>query len=105
MTDPGVLKERLLLEAPIESADDGGGVERSYAAAAFVWAAVEPREARADTENAGAIARHRITVRSGPEITLRHRLRRGARLWRIVSVRDADASGRFLTIEAEEHVD
>lgn len=107
MTNPGVLKERLVLEAPVDVPDDSGGVARSYAAGAFVWAAVEPREGRVESGDlgAGAIARHRITVRAGPEITTRHRLRRGTRLWRIVSVRDADGSGRFLEIEAEECVD
>ena len=107
MRNPGILKERLVLEAPVDAADDGGGAVRSYVAAAFVWAAVEPLEARADMADAGAgaIARHRITVRSGPEITTRHRLRRGSRVWRVVALREADGSGRFLTIEAEEHVD
>ena len=104
MTDPGILKQRLVLEAPVETADDAGGVLRSYAPAAFLWAAVDPIDARADTRggDAGATIRSRITVRAGPEITTRHRLRQGSRLWRIVSVREADRSGRLLAIEAEE---
>ena len=44
--DPGALNRRLVLEAPVESADGAGGVTRSYSAVATLWAAVEPVAAR-----------------------------------------------------------
>jgi len=48
---------------------------------------------------------HRIIVRSGPEFTTRHRLREGARIFRILALRDQDGAGRFLEIQADERVD
>ena len=38
-------------------------------------------------------------------MTTRHRFRLGARIYRIVALRDQDGSGRFIEISAEERVD
>lgn len=107
MTNPGSLRLRLVLDVPVESADGAGGVARSYAAGPVLWAAVTPVSARNGVEAAalGATVTHRIVIRAGPEITTRHRLRRGARVFGIVSVREQDASGTFLVIEAQERRD
>jgi head-tail adaptor len=48
---------------------------------------------------------HHILIRSGPEVTTRHRLRLGARIYQIVALRDRDGDGRFLEIQAHERVD
>lgn len=104
MTAPGDLRHRLVLEAPVESDDTAGGVVRSYAAAATVWAQIEPlspREAVA-ADAAGATLTHRITIRNGVAVTTRHRFTLGTRVFRIASVRDPDESGRFIEIRAEE---
>ena len=63
--DPGALNRRLTLEAPVETADGTGGVIRSYATVATVWASVEPVAARGDVVavQLGATVTHRITVR------------------------------------------
>jgi SPP1 family predicted phage head-tail adaptor len=105
MTDPGKLNRRLTLEAPGESPDGVGGVTRSYSAVATLWAEVEPVSARGDVDAAalGAIVTHRIRIRYRADITLRHRLRDGARIFRIVAVRERHQ--RFLDIDAEERVD
>ena len=42
MTDPGRLKTRLAIEAPLETDDGQGGVARSFTTVATVWAAVTP---------------------------------------------------------------
>ena len=104
MIAPGALAGRLVLEAPIDVADGAGGVVRSYSDAAIVWAEVVPisAQARVLAERAGAVVTHRIRIRARDDITTTHRLRAGARRFRIVSVRDDDPSGRFLRIEAEE---
>lgn len=107
MNDPGKLRTRLVLEAPVETADDAGGVARAYAATANVWAAIEPLPAReaVDADGSGATLTHRITIRSGPTVTTRHRFTLGARTFRIATVRDPDESGRFTEIRAEERRD
>lgn len=107
MTDPGRLNQRLVLEVPVEAADGAGGVVRSFEAGPLLWAAVEPVAARGEVvaAGAGATVTHRILVRAGLAITTRHRLRKGALLFRIVAVREEDSSGRFLVIDAEERRD
>jgi SPP1 family predicted phage head-tail adaptor len=102
MTDPGRLNRRLVLEAPVETADGAGGVTRSYAAVTTLWASVEPVAARGHVvaDAAGATITHRIVIRFGADVTTRHRLREGTRIFRIVSVREQHK--RFLEIEAEE---
>ena len=104
MSNPGLLKSRLTLEAPVESADGAGGVTRSYSAVATLWADVMPVSAtRAiEAERAGAHVTHRIQIRFSNDITTRHRFRDGAHIFRIVSLRDRDGRKRFLAIEAEE---
>jgi len=106
MTNPGVLRSRLTLEAPVESADGAGGVVRSYSAVATLWAEVTPvSAARAfEAERAGARITHRIVIRFSGDITTQHRFREGDRVFRIASLRDRDGRRRFLQIDAEETV-
>jgi SPP1 family predicted phage head-tail adaptor len=95
-----------VLEAPVETPDGAGGVIRTYSEVATVWAEAASIAARHGTvaESAGATVTHRILLRAGREITTQHRLRLDARVFRIVSLREHDRSGRFLEIHAEEWV-
>jgi SPP1 family predicted phage head-tail adaptor len=104
MTGIGELNRRLTLQEPVETADGAGGVTRTYADVATVWARIDPVSARYDivAAGAGATVTHRITIRSGPDVTTRHRFTEGARVYRVVAVRDADATRRFRVIHAEE---
>lgn len=104
MSNPGLLRHRLVLEAPVESADGAGGVVRGYSAVATLWAEVAPiSAARAiEAERLGARITHRIGIRFSDDITTKHRFCDGERTFRIVSLRDRDGRKRFLTIEAEE---
>jgi SPP1 family predicted phage head-tail adaptor len=106
MMAPGDLNRRLVLEAPVESADGGGGVARSYAPVMTLWGRVEPVSARGTVvaDAGGATVTHRITLRRRSAITTRHRLVEGATVYRIVTLRD-DATRRFLVIGAEERKD
>lgn len=106
MMAPGELNRRLVLEAPVESADGAGGVTRSYAPATTVWAKVEPVSARGAVvaDAPGASITHRITLRRRSAITTRHRLVEGATVYRIITLRD-DATRRFLVIGAEARRD
>jgi head-tail adaptor len=84
MIDPGRLKTRLTIEAPVESDDGQGGVTLSYAD--------------------GALQRLRITLRGKLALTLRHRLIDGTRSYRIVGFREiADRS--LIEIDAELRVE
>jgi SPP1 family predicted phage head-tail adaptor len=104
--DPGALRHRLTLQAPVETPDGAGGVARNYATVATLWAAVTPVLAQGTVE-ADAFASsvtHRITIRARGDVSTRHRLCEGTRIFRIVATRDPDGTGRFTEIHAEERV-
>ena len=106
MTAPGDLNRRLVLEAPVETADGAGGVTRGYTPVMTLWASVEPVSARNTViaDAPGATVTHRIVIRRRAAVTTRHRLVEGTAIYRIVTLRD-DATRRFLVIGAEEHAD
>ena len=105
VNDPGTLNRRLVLEAPVEADDGAGGVTRSFAATATLWASVAPVSARSgvDADRLDARVTHRIGMRFSNDITIRHRFRDGARIFRIVALRERGK--RFLDIQAEERTD
>lgn len=100
----GRLKRRIAIEAPVDTPDGAGGVIRTWDTADTVWAAVEPVGAgfRLAAGQAGQTVTHRITLRAGPELTVRHRLNDGTLTYEIRSVRTADAEARFLVALTEE---
>ena len=105
MIDPGQLKTRLVIQQPVETPDDQGGVVRSWTTFATVWAQVTPLSARRDMEADadGATQNYRIVLRSHLSLTLQHRFSDGARIYRIVSIRDRD-DRRFIEIDADARV-
>ena len=109
MIDPGKLKTRLQIQAPVEADDGQGGVTRSFATLTTAWAQVTPFSARgagadlqADAE--GATVKYRIVLRSNFVLTLQHRLVDGARIYRIAAIRDA-GDRRFIAVDAELRVE
>src|SRR3954463_5698781 len=105
MIDPGRLKTRLQVQAPVETDDGQGGVTRSYTTLTTAWAQVTPIASRgggadveADAE--GATGKYRILLRSNFVLTLQHRLVAGARPYRISAIRDP-AARRFIAVDAE----
>jgi SPP1 family predicted phage head-tail adaptor len=107
MTAPGDLRDRIVLEQAVETPDGAGGATRTYATVATLWAALVPIAARGevDADSLAANVTHRIVMRFRSDMTTRHRLRAGPRIFRIVALRDQDGRGRFLEIDAEERVD
>ena len=107
MIDPGKLKTRLLIQAPMETDDGQGGVARTFTTLATVWAAVTPLHAQRGTVEAdaeGTAARYLITLRSNFSLTLQHRLVEGARIYRIAAINES-VDRRFLEIDAELRVE
>jgi len=96
-----------VLEAPVETPDGAGGVTRSFAVLATVWAKVTPVAARGEVvaDDLAAAVTHRIFIRFRDDVTTSHRFRLGMRIYRIVALRDEDGSGRFIEIGAQERVD
>lgn len=106
MTAAGDLKRRLVLEAPAETDDGAGGVRRVYTAVTRVWAQVVPVSARPDVnaDSLGATLRYRIVIRAGVEVTTRHRLRDGERIFRVTAAQ-ISPDRHFLEIDAEARED
>jgi SPP1 family predicted phage head-tail adaptor len=106
MTPPiriGRLRQRLALDAPVDTADGAGGVTRSFTPVATVWAGVEPADT-AHLFTAGANGQrvtHRILLRSGWSLTVNHRLRQGTKTYEPRSF-ERTADGRFVIVHAEE---
>lgn len=102
MIDPGALKTRLTIEAPVELPDGQGGVTRSYTTFARAWAQVTQLAARHDViaDAGGATVQARIVMRGNFVLTLQHRLTDGPRVYRITAIRQRDG-GRFVEIDAE----
>ncbi len=109
MIDPGRLKTRLQIQAPVETDDGQGGVTRSYAALTTAWAQLTPLFARGGGEDLqadaeGATVKYRILLRGNFVLTLQHRLVDGARIYRISAIRDA-GDRRFIAVDAELRVE
>ncbi len=106
MTDSGDLRWRVAVEAPLGEPDDQGGEIRTYVNVATVWASIVPLKGSGDVEAdaAGATQRFRITARAPLDLTLRHRLREGERVYRIAGFRES-ADRAFLVIDAERRID
>lgn len=105
MIDPGLLKTRLVIQQPIETPDDQGGVTRTWTTFATVWASVTPLAARnaVEADSGGAAQNYRIILRSNLSLTLQHRFSDGARIYRITAIKDRD-DRRFLDIDAEVRI-
>lgn len=110
MTAP-VLNRALALEAPQRTADGAGGYVTTWQTLGTLWAAVQPR-ASARSADGGLVstrARVRILVRAAPPGSPRRpvpgqRFRAGARIYVILAVTEAEASGRFLACDADEEI-
>jgi SPP1 family predicted phage head-tail adaptor len=105
MIDPGQLKTRLVIQQPVETPDDQGGVVRTWTAFATVWAQVTPLSARRDmqADADGATQSYRIVLRSNLSLTLQHRFSDGARIYRIIAIRDRD-DRRYIEIDADVRI-
>ncbi|GLK56316.1 SPP1 family predicted phage head-tail adaptor [Methylopila capsulata] len=100
----GALRRRVEILAPVETPDGAGGVARSFASAGETFASVEPLNA-AETQRGFALglARlYRITLRARGDLTGGHRVLWRERTFEVLSVRLADADGRFEELLCEE---
>ena len=105
MTAAGDLNRRLVLQAPSESDDGGGGVMRDFAAVTTLWAQVVPLSEGIDITagSLGAALRYRIVIRFRNDTTTRHQFQDGAAIYRVIAARPS-ADRRFLEIDAEQHI-
>lgn len=104
MIGAGRLRTRLTLQAPIETPDGQGGLVRSYADVADVWAQIALLASRESVaaDSDGATTRAKIVVRSPLAFTLQHRFVEDESVYRITGYRD---DGVWIEIDADLRVD
>lgn len=105
------LSRALVLQSPVATPDGAGGFTTTWQSLGTHWAAIDARTGR---ESFGALGPSgqvalRITLRAAPFGTDRRprpeqRFVEGQRVYRILSVAEADAQGRYLTCTAEEEL-
>lgn len=101
---PGAARRRMILEAPMETPDDIGGVTRRFAPVATLWASLTP-VAAAERREGGRMElaiTHRVRMRWRPGVVAAMRLRLGARLFEIRGVHDEEERHRALVCQCEE---
>lgn len=102
--DPGMLRTEMTLEAPAAGADILGGPSEDWTPVATLFGMIEPvgaAQATAAAQDVPVIS-HRITIRHRTAITCGMRFAKGARRFRILTVRDPDETGRYLVCSTEE---
>lgn len=100
----GALRQRVTIEAPVDSPDDIGGFTRGFATHAQLWARIETLGSAEQfiEQRAEQSTRLAVTIRWRSDVTSQMRIAfRGRRLW-IRSVEDPDSTRRFLTCLCEE---
>ena len=102
----GRLRRRLTIQAESPSADGLGGQARAWTDVATVWARVVPLSGSEQLHGMQLEARisHRITIRHRADVTARHRLRLGGRVFNIRAAVDREERGRWLELLCEEGV-
>ena len=104
--DAGDLSHRYILEAREEVADEFGSLVTTFRPEGAIWGA--PQVVRADARLRAAqideIVTHRITVRFRADIRPGWRLRRGSRVFEVVTAYDPDERHAWLVLETAERL-
>jgi SPP1 family predicted phage head-tail adaptor len=100
----GEMTQRLNLEAPVRTADGGGGASVSWSLVAEVWGAIRPLSGgeRFEADGLGGRLTHEIWIRHRAGVVSEMRFSLGARLFDIRAVVEAGARKRFLKCLVEE---
>jgi len=98
------LRERLTLEARIETPDSGGSARRIWHGLADLWASIETIDAdqRVDAGQVGQRQTHRIIIRYRANIDTQKRFRRADDIFVIRGVHDVDGRRCWLICYCEE---
>jgi SPP1 family predicted phage head-tail adaptor len=104
VSEPGRLRQRLVLEKPQATPDGAGGSTLVWNAVGIVAAEVTPvkAEERGVGEGISDLILHKIAVRHRADIEAGDRFRLGQRTMLILAVSDPAEDGRYLVCLAEE---
>ena len=96
--DPGLLRDRAVLESPSETSDGQGGAVIRWNALRGVSIHIEPQDARRFErfDRAQGETRHRVLCRKADDVKRGARFRLASRILTIETAYDPDERGRFL---------
>lgn len=105
------LNRKLVLEAPVRSADGAGGFVETWQPLGTLWAQIKTGSSREKAGNFLTLSSTtlKIVVRSAPigsqfRPTADQRFAEGMRIYRIQAVTETEGAGRYLTCIAKEEV-
>jgi len=102
----GRLRDRLIVEVPIDVADGFGGLTRSYQVSTTVWGVIVPYQIRTGRgpDQDGQVISQLVVMRWRSDIETGMRLRKGTRILRICQLADADGRRmRMVCLCEEDH--
>lgn len=102
--DPGMLNHELILEEPVETPDGTGGFTTVWNSVATIWARLDPINSERELWSARSVSEqtHRVTLRHRNDLRQGMRFRKLERLFPILSVQDADETGRYIIARTRE---
>ena len=102
----GRLRDRLIVEVPVEVPDGFGGLTRSYQVSTTVWGVIVPYQIRTGRgpDQDGQVISQLVVMRWRGDIETGMRLRKGTRILRICQLADADGRRmRMVCLCEEDH--
>lgn len=98
------LRHRLELEAPARTPDTGGGASITWVKEADLWAMIEPKSGSEGVQGhqTETIITHTIIIRHRQDVLPEKRLRKGQRLFEILTVINHKEEDKFLKLECRE---
>ena len=105
----GQLKERMVLQEQVTITDVGGGqasIWQDLPERAVIWAKLDPKKARENYtfHQLHQEQTHIIMTRYRNDITHKMRLRKGTRIFAILSVFDPQEDRRYLQLNCQERL-
>jgi SPP1 family predicted phage head-tail adaptor len=100
----GELRQRVIIEAPVDAPDDIGGLIRNYTQLTQAWAKIEALASseRFVEQRLEQSRRFTVTLRWRGDVTSQMRILFRGQILLIRSVEEQDATRRFLTCLCEE---
>ncbi len=98
------MKHRISLQAVSQVSDSQGGFTESWATFATVWASIRPAKGfeKFQAAQLQTPVTHKITIRYRPDVTTKHRLLFGTRVFGIKEALNRDEAKQYLDIQAIE---
>lgn len=104
MSGIGALRERIEIQQVATSRDAIGGEVQTWGPLAGVWARVEPMSSSEQwrRQQMQASAAWKITIRWRADVTTKHRVVWGTRVFLVKGVTNSDERKRFLVLACDE---